>query len=117
MAQRQKDLINRLADAGEEAFSRVASSQATSRLVESIGGMRERLDDVQKKVRGIEALEQRVAQLERRLDELDKPKRASGTTRSRQGSSAKKATPSTKASGTSSASRSGTRKKPKPSSS
>ncbi len=101
MAQRrQKDLINRLADVGEEAFSRVAGSQTTARVVESIGGMRERLDDVQKKVRGLDALERRVATLERRLDELDKPKtRSSGTTRSR-AASAKKTTPaSTKSSG------------------
>ena len=79
--QRQKDLINRLADVGEEAFTRVAGSPATSRLIESMGGMRERLDDVQKKVLGLDALERRVAELEQRLDDLDKPK--AGTPRSR----------------------------------
>ena len=111
--QRQKDLINRLADVGEEAFTRVAGSPATSRLIESVGGMRERLDDVQKKVRGLDALERRVAELEQRLDALDKPKpRSTGTTRSR--ASAPKSTGGSSrssASGTS-GSRSGTSKKP-----
>jgi uncharacterized protein YoxC len=71
----QKDLLTRLSDAGEEALSRVAGSSATTRLLESVGGMRERLDDVQRKVRGIDALERRVAALERKVEELSKPKR------------------------------------------
>jgi len=102
MAQRnkQKDLLTRLSDAGEEALSRVAGSPATTRLIESVGGMRERVDDMQKKVRGIDALEQRVATLEKRVDELAKPKRATaGRTRA--------ATPKP-----TSTSRSTTRKKP-----
>jgi hypothetical protein len=75
MAPRQKDLLTRLGDAGEEALSRVAGSQATARVVETVGGMRERLDDMQKKLRGLDALERRVAELEKRVDELAKPKR------------------------------------------
>jgi uncharacterized protein YoxC len=71
----QKDLLTRLSDAGEEALSRVAGSSATTRLLETVGGMRERLDDVQRKVRGIDALERRVAELERKVEELSKPKR------------------------------------------
>lgn len=73
---KQKDLLTRLSDAGEEALTRVAGSQATNRVVETIGGMRERLDDMQKKVRGLDELEKRVAKLEKRIEELSKPKRA-----------------------------------------
>ena len=82
MAQRskqQKDLLTRLSDVGEEALSRVASATTTSRVMETVGGMRERLDEVQRKVRGLDALEQRVAKLEKRVDELSKPKRAPAT--------------------------------------
>jgi hypothetical protein len=79
---KQKDLLTRLSDVGEEALSRVAGSQTTARVVDSLGGMRERLDDVQRKVRGLDALEQRVTELERRVDALSKPKRAT-TSRSR----------------------------------
>jgi uncharacterized protein YoxC len=76
--EQQKDLLTRLSDVGEEALSRVAGSPATARL---LGGMRERLDDVQKKVRGLDALEKRVAKLEKRVDELSKPKRTAAATR------------------------------------
>ena len=72
---KEKDLLTRLSDAGEDALNRVAGSQATTRVVETIGGMRERMDDMQKKVRGLDELEKRVAKLEKRIDDLSKPKR------------------------------------------
>jgi hypothetical protein len=98
----QKDLLSRLSDVGEEALSRVASSQTTSRVLESVGGMRERLDEVQRKLRGLDALEKRVAKLEKRLDELSKPKRTTtAAPRKKPAASAKRTT----------ASRSTTRKK------
>ena len=90
---KQKDLLSRLSGVGEEAISRVAGSQTTTRLIETVGGMRERLDDVQKKVRGLDALEKRVAKLEKRVAELSKPKRA---TASRSRTTAKKPTASTR---------------------
>ena len=100
-SKQQKDLLTRLGDVGEEALSRVAGSPATARVLDTVGGMRERLDDVQKKVRGLDALEQRVAQLEKRVEELSKPKRTTSATRSR-AATTKRATPP----------RSTTRKKP-----
>lgn len=94
MAQRksQKDLLGRLSDVGEEALSRVAGSPRASRVLDSVGGMRERLDDVQKKLRGLDALERRVAKLEQRVEELSKPKRSTSGTRSR-AATTKRATP------------------------
>jgi hypothetical protein len=93
MAQeKQKDLLTRLSDAGEEALSRVAGSQATARVVDTLGGMRERLDDMQKKVRGLDALEERVTKLEKRLDDMSKPKRATAA-RSRTTTARKRSTP------------------------
>ena len=76
---RQKDLLNRLADVGEEAITRVTGSQTTARVMESVTGLRERIDDLQRKVRGLDELEKRVAKLEKQVAELQKPK----TTRSR----------------------------------
>jgi hypothetical protein len=103
MAQRksQKDLLGRLSDVGEEALSRVAGSPTASRVLDSVGGMRERLDDVQKKLRGLDALERRVEKLEQRVEELSKPKRSTPGTRSRAATTKRAATP-----------RSTTRKKP-----
>ena len=91
---KQKDLLTRLSDAGEEALQRVAGSQTTTRLVETLGGMRDRLDDVQKKVRGLDALEERVRKLEKQVDELSKPKRAGAS--SSRASTARKTTGTTR---------------------
>ena len=74
MANEKQDILSRLADKGEGALTRVAGSQTTARVVESVTGLRERMDDVQKKVRGLDELEKRVAKLEKQLAELKKPK-------------------------------------------
>ena len=78
---KQKDFLTRLGDAGEEAISRVAGSERASRVLDSVGGLRERIDEMQKKIRGLDALEQRVAKLEKEIADLSKPKRASSATR------------------------------------
>jgi hypothetical protein len=80
MANEKQDILSRLADKGEGALSRVAGSQTTARVVESVTGLRERMDDVQKKVRGLDELEKRVAKLEKQLAELHKPKAKPKTT-------------------------------------
>jgi DNA repair exonuclease SbcCD ATPase subunit len=100
MAKTRQDILTRLADAGEEAFSRVAGSQTTARVLETIAGMRERIEELQRRVMGFDELEERVAKLEKTVAELSKPKttRARSTTRS----PARKST----------SSRSATRKKP-----
>jgi hypothetical protein len=71
MARRgQKDLFSRLADVGEEAIQKMGEIPGANRLLETVAGTRERLDELTKKVRGIDALERRVAALERRVDKL-----------------------------------------------
>jgi hypothetical protein len=65
-----KDLMTRLADAGEDAISKLGDVPGADRLLTAAHSLRERMDDLQRRVRGIEALEQRVAELERRVDVL-----------------------------------------------
>jgi hypothetical protein len=65
-----KDLLTRLADAGEEAIQRLADAPGADRLLNVAQSMRERMDELQKRVRGIDALERRVAELEKRVDAL-----------------------------------------------
>jgi phage shock protein A len=74
-----RDLLTKLADAGEEAISKLGESPGADRFMNALGGMRERIDELQKKVRGIDDLERRVAALEARLAEPP----AKRTTRSR----------------------------------
>jgi hypothetical protein len=77
MAQtRQREILGKLADAGEGALSRVAGSQATARVLETMNGMRDRVDDLQKRMVGFDRLEKRVAKLEKTVAELQKPKTA-----------------------------------------
>ena len=68
----QKDLISRLADAGEEAIAKLASVPGAERFLETANVLRARLDEVQKKLLGLEAIERRVDELERRVDQLSK---------------------------------------------
>ena len=68
---KQKNIVERLADIGEEAIQRIGSAPGGDRLLAAMAGTRDRLDDLQKRVRGLEELDKRVAALERRLDKVE----------------------------------------------
>jgi uncharacterized small protein (DUF1192 family) len=93
MAQRgqQKDLFTRFADLGEEAIHKLQSTPGTDRLLGAFGKMRDEMDTLTKRVRGMDELEKRVAKLEREVARLSK-----GTTTTRRTtSSASRKTAST----------------------
>lgn len=66
-----KNIVSRLADAGEQTIQRLADAPGADRFMGAMTSMRERTDDMQKKLRGLDALEKRVGTLERRLDKLE----------------------------------------------
>lgn len=68
----EKDLVARLADAGEDALQRIADLPGGQRALTAFNDLRARVDELAKKVRGIDALEARVAKLERELASLKK---------------------------------------------
>ena len=70
----EKDFVTRLADAGEEALQRIADLPGGQKAVTAVHDLRTRVDDLTKKVRGIDALEARVAKLEKELAALKKAK-------------------------------------------
>jgi hypothetical protein len=82
MAQRkqQKDVIARLAETGEETLHRLAELPGGARFAEAANALRDRVDDLAKRMRSLDPLERRVAELERRLDALSKPARRKATT-------------------------------------
>jgi hypothetical protein len=82
-----KNPIDRLASLGEEVLGKAAQNPATARLVQSAMQMKDRVDDLSKRVRGLESMEKKLVQLEKRVAKLEKPK-PSGS--SRKTSSAKK---------------------------
>jgi hypothetical protein len=68
---RQKTFVDRLADAGEEAIQRLNSAPGADRVLGAVNMLRERMDEMQKKMRGFDALERRLDTVERRLDKLE----------------------------------------------
>jgi BMFP domain-containing protein YqiC len=74
--------VDRLADLGEEAIQRIGSAPGGDRVLAAMAGTRERLDDLQKRVRGLEDLDKRVASVERRLDKLEGKGTSSSTSKS-----------------------------------
>jgi hypothetical protein len=73
-AKTEKDFVARLADAGEEALQRLSELPGGQKALTAYNDLRTRVDDLSKKVRGIDALEARVAKLEKELAALKKAK-------------------------------------------
>ena len=94
MPDRRQDLLGRLADLSEEAVQRLSDAPGADRVVQAVKGLGDRVDELQRRTKGFEELERRLATLEKRVDSLTKPARgaASGArARTRKaGSTAKK---------------------------
>jgi hypothetical protein len=72
MARTQTDLLAKLVDKGEEALQRVADAPAASRALDSMMALRGRVDELQRRMRGVDVLEKRVTELEKKVAELSK---------------------------------------------
>ena len=83
MAQRgqQKDLLVRLADAGEEALTRFATSPRLDRVTGVMTNLKDQVDALAGKVRGMDALEKRIEELEREVKRLSKSSTSSSGSR------------------------------------
>ena len=77
---RRNDLLGKLADLSEEAIQRLSDAPGADRLVGALNTTRERVDELQKRVRGLEDLEKRLAALERKVDKLGKGSASAGST-------------------------------------
>lgn len=64
------DVIARLAGKGEEAIKRLADLPGGHRAVEAFNDLKARVDDLSKRMRGVDALEKRVTKLEKDLAAL-----------------------------------------------
>ena len=70
-----KTPFDRLASLGEEVLGKAASNPAAARVVQGAMQLKERVDELAKRVRGLEAMEKRLADVEARLAKLEKPPR------------------------------------------
>ena len=77
-----------MADLGAEALQRLGEVPGGSKLVDMANETRARLDEMQKKLRGLDELEKRVAKLEREL--AKQPTTARKRTTARKPAAAKK---------------------------
>ena len=84
----RKDLLTRLADAGEDALSRLTDAPGADKITAFATSTRDRLDELTKRVRGIEQLEARVSKLEKQVAALSGTK----STPARKSSPAKRST-------------------------
>jgi phage shock protein A len=75
-----KDVVSRLADRGEEALQRLTELPGGKRALQAFTELRTRVDELSKKVRGIDALEARVAKLEKELAALKRGSKPKPTT-------------------------------------
>ena len=76
MADGNKDLVARLADLSEGAIQRLSEAPGADRALQALKGLGDRVDELQRRTRGFEELEKRLAVLEKRVDALAKPKPA-----------------------------------------
>jgi len=71
-----KDLVGRLADAGEEALAKFAELPGGTRALNAFNDLRTRVDDLGRKVRGIDELEARIVKLEKQVADLKRSSKA-----------------------------------------
>jgi hypothetical protein len=88
---RKKDLLGRLADISEDALQRLHDAPGADRVLGTLTTMRDRVDELQKRVRGLEDLERRLAAVERKVDKLSKGGSAGRARRSTKTAGAKSA--------------------------
>ncbi|MEP6892871.1 MAG: hypothetical protein ABI927_03730 [Gaiellaceae bacterium] len=73
---KDKDVIARLAGRGEDVIAKLADLPGGAKALKALNELRDRVDDLGKKVRGIDALEERIAALEKQVAALKPPARA-----------------------------------------
>jgi hypothetical protein len=70
--EKRTDLLGKLAELSEEAMNRLQDAPGGDRLVGTMNAMRDRVDELQRRVRGIDELERRLTSLETKVDKLAK---------------------------------------------
>ena len=80
-----KSTLDRLTSLGEEVIGKAAHNPTAARVLQGAMQLKDRVDDLSKRVRGLEAMEKRIAKLEGGAKLEGSAKRAT--------SSAKKTTP------------------------
>ena len=81
-----KSTLDRLTSLGEEVIGKASQNPSLARVVGAATQLKDRVDDLSKRVRGLEGMEKRIGELESRLKKLEGAQKRSA-------SSAKKTEP------------------------
>ena len=77
-----KSTLDRLTSLGEEVIGKASQNPSLARVVSAATQLKDRVDDLSKRVRGLEGMEKRIGELELRLKKLENAqKRASSAAR------------------------------------
>jgi polyhydroxyalkanoate synthesis regulator phasin len=66
-----KSTLDRLTSLGEEVIGKASQNPNLARDVGAATQLKDRVDDLSKRVRGLEAMEKRIAQLEQRVKKVE----------------------------------------------
>jgi len=69
---RRTDLLSKLQELSEEAIHRLQDAPGGDRIVGAMNSMRDRVDEMQRRVRGLDELERRLTALEKKVEKLQK---------------------------------------------
>jgi hypothetical protein len=72
MAERKQDLLHRLADLSEDAIQKLSEAPGADKAIGALKKLGDRVDDLQRRTKGFEELEKRLAQLEKTVAGLAK---------------------------------------------
>jgi hypothetical protein len=70
-----KSTLDRLTTLGEEVIGKASQNPSLARVVNAATQLKDRVDDLSKRVRGLEAMEKRIAELEGRIAKLEGAKK------------------------------------------
>ena len=68
MAEQKQDLLGRLADLSEGAVQRLSEAPGADRALQALKGLGDKVDELQRRTRGFEELERRLAAVEKRVE-------------------------------------------------
>ena len=66
-----KSTLERLTTLGEEVIGKASQNPNLARVVGAATQLKDRVDDLSKRVRGLESMEKRIAELDQRLKKLE----------------------------------------------
>jgi hypothetical protein len=74
-----KSTLDRLTSLGEEVIGKASQNPSLARVVGAATQLKDRVDDLSKRVRGLEGMEKRIGELEARLKKIENAQKRAAT--------------------------------------